>query len=70
MRCFLLGPPGCYIATTPGRLSAVPLSVEGWQLSRALQDRVRRDDAIVESTVDKSSFAAYSPDSKDVSAGG
>jgi hypothetical protein len=44
-------------------------SVEGWQLSRALQGRLRRDDEIVDLIVDKSSFAGYSPDSNDVSAG-
>jgi hypothetical protein len=44
-------------------------SVEGWQLSRALQGRPRRDGAIVEKTVDKSSVVGYSPDGNDVSAG-
>jgi hypothetical protein len=43
--------------------------VDGWQMSRALQGRLRREDAIVELTVDKSSVAGYLPDSKDVSAG-
>jgi hypothetical protein len=37
------------------------------QLSRALQGRLRRDGAIVELTVDKSSVAGYSPDSNNVS---
>jgi hypothetical protein len=41
-------------------------SAEGWQLSRALQGRLRRDVAIVELTVDKSSVARYSPDSNEV----
>jgi hypothetical protein len=44
-------------------------SVEGWQLSYALQERLRRDGAIVELTVDKSSVAEYSLDSNDVSTG-
>jgi hypothetical protein len=43
--------------------------VEGWQLRRALQERLRRDGAIVELTVDKSSVAAYSPNSNNVSTG-
>jgi hypothetical protein len=47
----------------------VPPLVEGWQLSRALQGRLRRDGAIVELRVDKSSVAAYLLDSNDVSAG-
>jgi hypothetical protein len=38
-------------------------------LSRALQGRLRRDGAIVELKVEKSSVAGYSPDSNDVSAG-
>jgi hypothetical protein len=42
-------------------------SVEGGQLSRDLQGRLRRDGAVVELTVNKSSVAGYSPDSKDVS---
>jgi hypothetical protein len=41
--------------------------VEDWQLSRALQGRLRRDGAKVELTVDKSSVVGYSPDSSDVS---
>jgi hypothetical protein len=40
-------------------------SVEDWQLRRALQGRLRRDGAIVELTVDKSSVARYSPDIND-----
>jgi hypothetical protein len=44
-------------------------SVVGWQLSRALQGRLRRDGAIVEMTADKSSVTGYSPNSIDVSAG-
>jgi hypothetical protein len=43
------------------------LAVEGWQFSRALQGRLRRDGAIVELTVDKSSVEGYSPNSNDVS---
>jgi hypothetical protein len=43
--------------------------VEGWQLSRAVQGRLRRDGAVIELTVDKGSIAGYSPDSSDVSAG-
>jgi hypothetical protein len=50
----------------PGPLKS---SVEGWQLSRALQGRLRRDGVIVELTVDKSSVVGYSPGSNDVSAG-
>jgi hypothetical protein len=115
-RCFLLSPSRGCIARTPGRLSAVQLSVvswksackektrslvwngrqpeaqlvegwlfswekrneivgwlvssvEVWQLSRPLQGRLRRDGAIVELTVDKSSVAGYSSDSNDVIAG-
>jgi hypothetical protein len=41
--------------------------VEGWQLSRALQGRLRKNGAIVELTVEKSSVSGYSPDSNDVS---
>jgi hypothetical protein len=41
----------------------------GWQLSRALQGRLRRDGAIVELTVNKSSVAGYSAESDDVGAG-
>jgi hypothetical protein len=44
-------------------------SVEGWQLSRALQGRLRTNGAIVELTFDRNSFAGNSPDSNDVSAG-
>jgi hypothetical protein len=40
--------------------------VEGWQLRRAVQGSSRRDGAIVELTVDKSSVAGYSPDGNDV----
>jgi hypothetical protein len=47
----------------------VQLCVEGWQLSRALQGRLRRDGAIAEFTVDKSSVAGYSPGSNDMSTG-
>jgi hypothetical protein len=43
-------------------------SLEGWQLSRALQGRLRRD-YITELTVDKSSVAGYSPNSDVMSAG-
>jgi hypothetical protein len=42
------------------------ISFEGRQLSRALQGRLRKDGAIVELTVDKSSVAGYLPDSNDV----
>jgi hypothetical protein len=41
--------------------------IEGWQLNRALQGRMRRDGTIVELTVDKSSVMRYSPDCKNVS---
>jgi hypothetical protein len=44
-------------------------SVECWQFSRALQGKLRRDGAIVEWAVDKSSDTGDSPDSIDVSAG-
>jgi hypothetical protein len=44
-------------------------SVEGWQLCRARQGRLRRYGVMVELTVDKSSIAAYSPDNNDVNAG-
>jgi hypothetical protein len=44
-------------------------SVEGWHFSRALDGRLRRDGAVVELAVDKSSVAGYSPDSNDVSSG-
>jgi hypothetical protein len=43
--------------------------VEDWQLSQALQGRLRRDGTIVELTVDKSSVAGYLPSSNDVIAG-
>jgi hypothetical protein len=33
--------------------------VEGWELSGALKGRLRREGAIVELTVDKSSVAGY-----------
>jgi hypothetical protein len=46
----------------------VSQSVEGWQFSRALQGTLRRDGAVVELTVDKSSVVGYSPDNNDVSA--
>jgi hypothetical protein len=39
-------------------------SVEGWQLSRALQERLRKDGSIIELIV-----AGYLPESNDVSAG-
>jgi hypothetical protein len=63
---------------TAGRLSAVQLSelvfwllsaVEGWQLIRALQGRLRSDDATVDLTADKGSVAGYSSDSGVVRAG-
>jgi hypothetical protein len=54
------------IASTRSRLSE---SVEGWQLSRTLQGRLRRDGVILELTVDMSSVAGHSPDSNDMSAG-
>jgi hypothetical protein len=54
------------MSRTPGRLSE---STEGWQLSQALQGRLRRDGAIVELILDKSSVAGYLPDSNEVSAG-
>jgi hypothetical protein len=44
------------------------ISVEGWQL-RVLQGRLRKDGAMIQLTVDKSSVAGYSPDGNDVSAG-
>jgi hypothetical protein len=44
-------------------------SVKGWQFSRALRGKLRRDVAVIELTVDKSSVAGYSLDSNDVSAG-
>jgi hypothetical protein len=44
-------------------------SVEDWQLSQALQERLRRDGATVDLTVEKSSTAGYSPNSNDVDAG-
>jgi hypothetical protein len=43
-------------------------SVEGWQLSQAVQERLRRNGAVVELTADKSSVAGYSPESNDLSA--
>jgi hypothetical protein len=60
-----LGPPRGYVARTRGRLRS---SVGGWQLSLALQGRLRRDEAVVQLTVDNSSVAGYSRDSKKVSA--
>jgi hypothetical protein len=47
----------------------VSKSVEGWQLTRALQGRPRRYGAATELTVDKSSVAGYSLDRNDVSEG-
>jgi hypothetical protein len=44
-------------------------SVEGWQLSQALQGRLRRDGAIVEYTVDRRSLTGYLPDSNEANAG-
>jgi hypothetical protein len=44
-------------------------SVKGWQLSPALQGRLRIDGAIVDLTVDKSSVAGSPQDSNDESAG-
>jgi hypothetical protein len=44
-------------------------SVEGWQLSRTLQGRLRKDGVIVELTADKGSIERYSPDSNKVSVG-
>jgi hypothetical protein len=44
-------------------------SVEGWQLNRGVQGRLRRDSAIIVLTFDKSSVAGYSPDGNEVSAG-
>jgi hypothetical protein len=43
--------------------------VEGWQLSQALQEKLRRDGTIVELTVDENSVVGYLTDSNDVSAG-
>jgi hypothetical protein len=43
--------------------------LDGWQLSWALQGRLRSNGVIVELAVGKRSFAGYSQDSNDVSAG-
>jgi hypothetical protein len=53
----------------PPAWNPVSSSVEGWQLSRAPQGRLKRDGAIVELTVDKSSDVGYLPDSNEMSAG-
>jgi hypothetical protein len=50
-------------------MAARESSVEGWQLSRALQGRLRTEGAIVDLSVTKISVPGYSPNSKDVSAG-
>jgi hypothetical protein len=44
-------------------------SVEGWQISQAMQGRLRRDGAIVELTIEKNSVVGYSLDSNDLSTG-
>jgi hypothetical protein len=80
-RCFRCGPRRGVILKTINLTSSVEWSeenylvgewessVEGWQLSWALQERLRRDGAIVEFTVDNSSVAGYSHDSNQVRAG-
>jgi hypothetical protein len=55
--------PGVKNEDPPGRQRELRELVEGWQFSSALQGRLRRDGAIVESSV-----AGYSPDRKNLSA--
>lgn len=43
--------------------------VEGWQFSQALHGSLKRDGAVVELRVDKSSVVGYLPNSNDVNMG-